>query len=236
MANTRDITTDNLHLNILLYGPSGVGKTKFASYFPDPYFFDFDKGMLTLRREEFEYDTYEDVFEGSKCVKSAYNEFKKKMKDPNFNPGTIIVDSVSTLQEYALDEILRLNTRPEPTLHEWGLLVSWLRDLFLTITKSPCNVIVTAHEQLIKDEITGEVLIQPLIVGKKMPNALPLFFDEVYKLRVGRDEKYEFMTKAATKWTAKSRLGTMDKIMDWTDKDPYKMLMDSLKNEKKGGV
>jgi hypothetical protein len=90
------------------------------------------------------------------------------------------------------------------------VLVDYMQALFLKLVKIPKHVVVTAHEQVIQDEITSEVLILPLIVGKKLPAQLPLYFDEVYRAQVvrGKDGKavYQLLTKSDVKYTAKSRL------------------------------
>ena len=237
MPNAKDITIKDKKLKVLIYGPSGVGKTRFACTFPKPYVFDFDNGMLSVRGIDVEYDTYFDEDKNGKNVTSALKEFKKKMASLSDSYETLVIDSVTTLQDYSMNELLRLNNREEPTLHEWGRLVSWLSDTFLTITKNKINVVIIAHEQTIKDELTGEINIQPLIVGKKMPNQLPLFFDEVYRLGVRQSAKdidgnrksiFEFRTTGTNRYIAKSRLDVLDDLEVWTNANAYKIIMEKV--------
>ena len=60
MANTKNITVENVELKVLVYGDSGTGKTTFLSTFPNLYVFDFDVGVLSIRGKDVEYDVYYD--------------------------------------------------------------------------------------------------------------------------------------------------------------------------------
>ena len=100
------------------------------------------------------------------------------------------------------------------------------------------HLVVIAHEQLIQDEITGEVLIQPLIVGKKLPEMLPLWFDECYRAQVGRDKDgkvvHQLLVRARTKYMARSRLlPNSVQVIEWSKDgevvNPYEKLMAIVK-------
>ena len=77
---------------------------------------------------------------------------------------------------------------------------------------------VVAHEQIVQDEITSEVWILPLIVGKKLPGQLALYFDEVYRSQVGKTKEgkpsYQMLTTADIRYTAKSRLNVLQPLED----------------------
>ena len=73
----------------------------------------------------------------------------------------------------------------------------------------PCNFIVLAHEQFVKDELTGRVWCLPLITGK-YAYRIGGDFDEVYYATVKPNpqgkEVYSLETKPSGIITAKSRL------------------------------
>jgi hypothetical protein len=203
-VNAKEITTKDLKLKVLVYGKSGTGKTTFACTFPKPYVFDFDNGMLSQRGKSVEYDTF-----------TNYAAFVQKLDTLEKQGGyeTLVVDSVTTMQEYMMRDILQLNKRLEPTLHEWGRLVDGLQQLLGRMTKIAKHIVFVAHEQMIQDELTSEVWILPLIVGKKLPGQIPLWFDEVYRAQVGKKDGkavYQLLTTADTKYTAKSRLACLE--------------------------
>lgn len=228
--NSKDISVEGIMLKVLIYGRSGTGKTSFACSFPRPYVFDFDNGMLSQRGRDVEFDCFSDW-------KSAEAKLRELEADCKYE--TIIIDSITTMQEYMMKDILLASKRSKPTLHEWGSLIDRLQDVFMRATKMASHVIITAHEQLIQDDITSEVQILPLIVGKKLPGQITIWFDEAYRMQVGRGKKgepvYQLLTRADTKYTAKSRLRVLDTVTDWSSEgkmvNPYELIMEKLKGK-----
>ena len=224
MSNTKDIDVINLKLLILLYGKSGTGKTYFFRTCPKPcYVFDFDGGMLTLRGEDISYDFYGDTVRNGVLAKSGASQMEKKLRilqreaDKGKLPYTTIgIDSISTLQDSFMRRLLRDSGRDRGTKLEWGLLIDRLQEFLADLYKLNCHVVVTAHEQVAQDEVLGDFMIWPLIVGKKLPGKMPNYFDEVYRLQAKRRKKgettYEIITRSTTRFTAKSRLGCLDTV------------------------
>lgn len=214
--NTKEMLTENLRLNVLLYGKSGTGKTTFACSFPKPFLFDFDKGMLSQRGRDVEYETYAGV--------SAYQDFEVKLKEleKECPYETIILDSITTMQEYLMSKILMMNRRSQPTLHEWMAMVTELKDIFMRLTKHSKHLVVIAHERLMQDEITGEIMYVPVVVGKQLPSLLPMWFDEMYRCTVSRDKEgtpeYGILTASDVKYTARSRLGCLETVEKVSEK------------------
>ena len=165
MVNAKDITTSNLKLKTLIYGKSGTWKTTFACSFPRPYVFDFDDGMLSQRGKDVEYDVITD-----------YEAFDMKMLEFERNCPfeTLVLDSVTTMQEHNMNRILLINNRKMPTMNEWNVLIAGTVDTFMRLIRLGKHFVVIAHEQLLQDEITGEVMYRPIIAGKKTPERLPL--------------------------------------------------------------
>jgi hypothetical protein len=232
VQNTKDIDIGNLKLNTLIYGKSGSGKTPFASFYPNPYFFDFDKGMTSVRGRDVAYDTF-----------TSYADFEVKFAELERKCPfqTIVIDSITTMEEYCMDRALAANHRAMPTMNEWNVLIADLKDLFMRATKMSTHLVVIAHEQMIQDEITGEVMIRPQIVGKKLPAQLPLWFDEVYRTQVSRTKEgipmYSILTVADMKYTAKSRIHCLPATMDWSKDgemlNVFELIMEKMKGERK---
>lgn len=205
--NTKDIKPDVL--NILVYGRSGTKKTSFAATCPKPYFFDTDKGMMTLRGRDIEYDTYE---------RGDWKKLSRKISEVTDEKSpieTLVFDSITTLQEVALAEGLLIDCKKEPDIHVWGITIRMLRLFLESITKCKKNVVVIAHEQLVQDDITKEVQVLPAIAGKDLPSQMPLYFDEVYHTEMKRNnttklDEYKMLTRCKLRNVAKSRLGCLD--------------------------
>jgi len=204
-VNAKDISLAGIKLKIMDYGKSGTGKTTFACTFPTPYIFDWDRGMLSQRGKDVEYETCTDYTR-------FLSNLNKVTKDDVHE--TIVIDSVTILEKAMMQHILLLNNRTEPTIHEWGRLVDSMVQLLIQLTKIDKHVVVVAHEQMVQDELTQAVEILPLIVGKKLPGQIPLWFDEVYRMEMGKDTAGNPCSIAHTvgtqKFCAKSRLGVLE--------------------------
>lgn len=233
MSNAKDITLENLKLSALIYGKSGTGKTSWACCFPNAYVFDFDNGMLSQRGRDVEYDVYSGAV--------AYQKFEERLKalEVECPYDTLVFDSVTTLQEYKMDHVLQMSSKKIPTQYEWMVLITTMKDLFTRITKMDKHIVVVAHEQLVQDEITGEIMMMPVIYGKKLPSQLPLWFDECYRMQVTRDKdgkaSYSFLTSADVKYMAKSRLGCLEPVMEWSKDGKMLSAYDVIMEKVKGG-
>ena len=160
-----------------------------------------------------EYDVYKGV--------TAYQDFETTLsllEQECESYDSIVLDSITTMQEKKMEMILQMTRKKVATQYEWMLLITQMKDLFTRITKMDKHVIVIAHEMLVQDDLTGEILYTPVIYGKKLPSQLPLFFDEVYRAQVGRDDKgkpvYGIQTAAGSNYMAKSRLGYLPTVLD----------------------
>lgn len=240
--NSKQISIENMKLKMLVYGKSGSGKTTWACGFPKPFVFDFDGGMLSQRGRDVEYETF---MEPAEQKGIAFQKFEECLKDKERNPGkyeTYILDSVTTMQEYRLNYLTMLSGKPRPTQYEWGMLVLDLRDFMQRLKNLPGHIIVIAHEALAQDEITGEILVEPVIYGKKLPAQLPLWFDEVYRAQVSRDAKggvrFEMLTYASTKYMAKSRLNMLPETLVWSKEgkgvNSFELMMEKIKGGESG--
>ena len=146
--NAKDINTDNMKLRVLMYGKSGTLKTTHMCSFPGLYVFDFDDGMLSQKGRDVNYDTFSDY---------APFEIKLQELERNCPYQSIGLDSVTTMQEWRMNHILSLANRKMPTMNEWNILISSTTDLFMRLSKLNTHLIVIGHEQLLQDEITGEI-------------------------------------------------------------------------------
>lgn len=220
MSNAKEITTDNMLMHNLVYGKAGTGKTTWASGFPKPFVFDFDGGMLSQKGKDVAYETYG---ASGEMKGIAFQKFEERLKEFERDPTqyeTYVLDSVTTMQEYRLEYLTSMSGKPRPTQYEWGMLVIDLRNFMVRLTRLKGHVVVIAHEMMLQNELTGELLVEPVIYGKKLPAQMPLWFDEVYRAQTARTKEglpqYEMLTCASTTYTAKSRLGCMPEVLVWS--------------------
>ena len=200
--------------NALIYGKSGVGKTYSLDTLPKPLFvYNFDLGgMLSLRGcEGIEYEEF-----------SKLTEFDQDLLKRDFSVyESIALDSLTTLADKKMDTLRASATSKVPTQQDYLLQMNYIMNITKYFLDIPTITVITAHEELMKDELTGQIMGVPLITGK-LKFKLPLFFSEVYHARItrkGGEEKYVFMTKADSLYQAKSRLAARAPIEQFEPQD-----------------
>lgn len=214
-------------LNILVYGRNGTGKTEFAGTAPKPILFiDTDKGITTIlsspriqQKDQIyvvpvadqpdpQHPTPQPL--GFLTVKQVLSDIAKTGKYGTVEPKTIVIDTLTTTASFAMSYVLYINKHSgqQPTLPDWGRQMRELVDIITTGVGLKQNFIVLAHEQYVKDELSGRIWCAPLITGK-LAMEIGLYFDELYHANVkevGGKHEYILETKASGLVTAKSRL------------------------------
>jgi len=223
MANTKKLIKNVRR--VLLYGPSGTGKTTLASTFPNPVFVDLDDGMLSLEGQDITYYTLnshpssdpdlikmigeklaisDDAYAKSvEVIEQLCNTFTEK--------DTLVIDSITFLNDYALATVLASENQKKPRIQDWGAAQKLIESIVSNINFADCNIVVIAHEQFVKDDESGFISWLPMTIGK-LATKLPIYFDEVYHCYAERGKgvhKHEMIygieTSPSRHTTAKSR-------------------------------
>lgn len=219
---------------VLVYGKSGAGKTIFGTSFPTPIFVaDFDGKISSAasywqdskRLGEIEVGRFT-VDNGSK-EPDATRPFRRFVKLFNelggisaekFPYKTFMLDSITTFATALMDECMLQNADSArskmgavtvPNLKDYGISINAFKNIISQVLTLPCNVVVTGHISTEKDELTGEILNQPLIFGKELPNWLPIVFEEVYHVYCDRKDGkgiYLAQTQQDRKYVARSQI------------------------------
>lgn len=201
IANTRGI-------KCLVYGGPGVGKTVLCSTAPDPLIISAESGMLSLRRVSIpalEVSSLEELTEAYKFI-STSAEMKRFQ--------TVCVDSLSEIAEVILSNAKARAKDPRQAygevIEQTVKLIRAFRD---TLHK---NIYMTAKMEPIKDEMTGVVKWGPSMPGSKLGPQIPYYFDEVFRLGIGKSpqgESYRFLqTQPDLQFDAKDRSGSLAPI------------------------
>jgi len=186
----------------ILYGKPKPGKTVLASQFPSPWFVDLEKGLMSViamkrtRNLDFDFDVTqiddkptEDPDFIKLCGKAfvrqdpwlKLNKLTQSLIRHLPKDATLVVDSLTKAGEFLLDHIKSLTGRKQLQIQDWGTfkdeMMAWYQNLFL----GKCNVIVIAHEQVIKDELTGAIERTLLLPGQSA-SRLPSVCDEFWYL------------------------------------------------------
>jgi len=160
------------YLNLLVYGPPGVGKTYFAGTAEDSLntnpvlFLDVEGGTLTLRKRKnldvVRIRSTEDLVDVHNKLKATNNGYYK----------TVVVDSLTELQKLDMVGIMKelVDRRPDldedvPSQREWGKSIEHMRRIVRAYRDLEVNTIFTALMIIDKDE-NGTVSYTPSLPGK----------------------------------------------------------------------
>lgn len=221
----------------LVYGDTGVGKTRFAGTFPNPLFIDADKGTRTLKDVDYPLipiQRGDRVFNKMMDILVAFDTkvFPKGLEEKFEQTETLVIDSASVVADLILAEAMkyppqglvsqnRLTKKPE--WDHYDVVGARMDELIRRALDLPMNLVVTAGQKLDKDQITGGYVGQPDIVGgyrNKIGHAFDEFFYFGNEVKDGA-LKYFAYTGKYRYFAAKSRDGREYRIENPTYENLY---------------
>jgi len=203
---------------VLIWGSSGTGKTFFGLTFPKVMVFDFDGGMLTSLHPDLpefvDCKDYSTII-GSGAFPQFVSDWKKALKRDDID--TLFIDSLTTLADHIMRQVMKLaNKAPTdtPQIQHWGSLINQIKQLFYAAIAEAGdkNLVISAHSQM---NMTSDGTLDkyvPLIAGKKLPDQVGLWFDEMYHSEVvGMQQKrvFQVATVGCKRYDAKSRISAL---------------------------
>lgn len=224
MPNAKDVSTGDSPRRWLLMGKFGAGKTTQILTLPGKKFlYIFDANSLSaIEGYDVDYEMFlpdqlsmKAVTLGGKTsatgttratAPKAYvdweKDFELRLRENFFEPYSVVGwDSWTTFADIIMDHILDLNGRRGQFPHQddWGPQMVVLNNVFRTAAGMGKSIFCTAHEELVKDEVSGKVQNQILITGK-LRQRLPILFSEIYHCtceldRSSKEPKYLVQTR-----------------------------------------
>lgn len=218
------------YINLLVYGESGIGKTRFAGSasvveaMSPVLLVDIEGGSMTLR------DTYPQV----ERVRVKSWEEMQALYDTLFakNPyKTIIMDSLTEIQKFSMYQIMidlvkkgRNSGEPVdpdvPGMREWGKNGEQIRKLVRAFRDLPCNTIFTALVNADKNPRSGKVVHRPSLPGK-LQHEIAAFVDIVvylYKKEVEEagetNQVWRLLTQSTEEYIAKDRTNKLPLVVE----------------------
>lgn len=205
---TLEKTTTWQQRTFLFYGPSGVGKTRLSSMFPNPLILSCDPGMLGGAAS---------AKDGVKQMKVAnYDQLMsvfptlQQYAGTEFN--TLVVDSITYLGKLTMAHILKSVGREIPRFDEFNLNYARVARVINMFSDLRCHIIFTAIDKIDKDEVTGKMYGGPDLVGKlskELPQAVDtccrLFVTTGYNNQGKLETKYRFRSVPDDMYIAKDR-------------------------------
>ncbi len=222
MSKVSEMDASRPRLSCLLYGESGTKKTRSLLTVPSSLnvkILDFDNGAFFLKgKPGIEVLTFVDpppIPKGSKEAKTkgplAWQRGRDEIISTLLRPGDtdlLVVDTITTISNAIVRAKLEEKGDPyaQPTLQEWGAVIRELTSVFSMCLDPRIHVIVMCHEEVMQSNEGGVIGYRPMVNGRKLPNQMPNFFDEVYRA-VERGGEYKWQVSKASGALAKTRLG-----------------------------
>tara|TARA_R110000751_G_scaffold5594_1_gene25354 strand:- start:2517 stop:3311 length:795 start_codon:yes stop_codon:yes gene_type:complete len=225
LLGSKELTTPKTQvrrMSMVLWGPSGAGKTTLAATAPGPLLWcNFDPdGTSSLGDRE---DIY--IADYSMDNPNVVTRFKqdncagiKTLLEEHPEIETVVFDSLTSFNEMSLKHgvsEIRGATMEMPTLQGYGRRNSYTMQGVMSFIKATGaynkHCIIIAHEDAPqKDEMTGAMMVS-ILVGGKMQSEIPIKLSEVWHLEDnGKDRKITIRANRMKK-PMKSRMFKMDK-------------------------
>jgi DNA polymerase III delta prime subunit len=183
---------------LLLQGPPGSGKTTLACSFPAPYFIDIDvnlAGPLRYRTKRqlslpVGYDRL-DVDDDGKPIKGVIQKFNRLDKlllaaQANTEIQTIVLDSATGLSSLMLDKTALENPTVKDGRQLFGFFLKAGLNLIGTLTAMQKNMVLTAHEVVDVDAMTGAKQYRVMWPGQ-LHTYMSSFFTNAWRTEVVSD-------------------------------------------------
>jgi hypothetical protein len=233
MPKVSDLLAERHKPNILGYGPSMCGKTRFITtlrkvYKGPCYIFNFDPQdnltpiILAPGMGDVEYDQY-DVSNGYDLLVRKIIELRKASAEASREGGKpfpydlICVENVNVMHKTTIETLLTLAGRADTDgarIQDWGLAADRVKKRLKEIVDLPCPIYVTAHQQLEKDEIYGRTVGRILIPGKFLPDEIPpmfnLFLHFITTTKSGGVPEYKIQCASDPLWPAGDKTASLE--------------------------
>lgn len=240
MGSLAELKTSG-RLKLLLIGESGAGKTSFIAGAPKPWIGDFDGKIVSaaefLRKTnpeqlaKVDFENYAGLIGGTLAADKFNRDIGKISQTKPFPYETIGLDSLTTFSDESMKYLIKTNPGVKrqitnavqlPVLQDYQMARIWFKQIITAMLGLPCNVIMTAHIQVEKDEVTGRILRSPMMAGK-LAHELPIFFGEVW--RAYRDDKGQHwaQTQSDSYFTCRSQIPDLPNPvkLDWAEINKY---------------
>lgn len=214
-------------VKLLIYGPSGAGKTVSAVSFPYPQLYLDTDGKVDSAARYYRNDPERlkniDVRQLSGDLGGdSIGELNKIIRDeliPQQRAGkmiykTLVLDSLTTFSSQVLNHIIRTNPGVkrvssaqgvQPQLVDYGILRREFQRLIPGLLSLPMNVVMVGHVNTEKDELTGQISKSVHMDGS-FARDLPIFFKEVFYAYVDTNKQYMWQTQSTAQIMCRSQI------------------------------
>lgn len=209
-------TAEQKDLKVLLYGPSGAGKTRFAATFPRPLFLDLENGLRSTLQVK-------SVLRYPANPKRQITNFTQVQKfielvkaDENPQYDTIVVDSLTELQLLIHKHVVsqydaNRQYEDQMTMADYGKANRDFIDTIRDFLRLPYNIVFTAIETPREYE---EQQVYPKFIGKQTGPDLLRIMEMIgycHVVKKGESFKHYCSFQMSPTYVAKDRMGVTDR-------------------------
>lgn len=226
MPNTRDLM-EKPKLKVMVWSPSGTGKTHLlgtAAELGPMYIFDTDLRLQGIATRDIEYDSYRDANQSQPNAYDAASAKLDKLKGLNPFPYEVVaLDGLTTFSIIAMNRAIpatkafmpqlphiQTNNVTVPAQPDYMTAMALTEQFISKLCALPCHVIVTAHEDNDKDDLTGRIF-KNIAVSGKLAIRLPGYFNELWRMQVSTTavegkavNKYQLVTRPDNLYSART--------------------------------
>jgi len=179
----KDLISKNL--KILIYSPSGMGKTYIAGSVDNAVILDLEKGSASVKNKNIDVIPINDASEFKKAI-----EWVKTQKYE-----TVVIDSITRYSEMLFVALSKIYPDKRDSMKLWSDFDIYSRQRVEDILGIDKNIIVTALEEQVNDG--GILKKHPMYKANKFKMMLPSYFDMVIHL-VKDNEGHRFIISEPT--------------------------------------
>jgi len=211
---------------IMVMGDFGTGKTALAlTLGRHAKVFDFDDGLrtgLSLKDKFLESRKNVEVvslLESDPKEATAFMKFQSyiggivsECRAGTFGYRAVVVDGYTNLLDAAVRNTLKIHGKlgRSPEIQQWGAAFIDVDNVLFALKTLPLVVVLLCHTRRVFDSDGGVVGVELATPGKNLPQKVPSFFDEVWRLDVSAG-KYVIQTQASFECKCRSRSCVPDK-------------------------
>ena len=209
IQSTNDLEGLASIVNILLYGPAGIGKTTALAGCPSPILISAEGGLLSLRGQGVPYIEIRNLGD----LREVYRWLVRSPEAEQYE--TVCMDSLSEICDLVFHECRRDNSIGNEPSKLYPAVRGKILPTLSMFRAIPKHFVATAHEltKVLKGHEAD--ILMPGVVGSRLADDLPYVFDLVLHYTF-RDGQRMILTTSDQNSVAKDRTGFLPPIIPAT--------------------